>query len=53
MSQEPFFIQMSISHYGAMLKLNLDDEDRATLTRLLVDAERRLVIATTESDTEA
>jgi hypothetical protein len=39
---EEVFIQRCISQYGAMLKLELNDEDRAILNLLLVDAEQRL-----------
>jgi hypothetical protein len=42
MAEEPIFIQMDISHYGAMLKLKVDEEDRATVTRLHAEAERKL-----------
>jgi hypothetical protein len=45
-TEEPIIIQMNISHYGAMLKLNLDDENRSILERLLAEAEQNLVLAT-------
>ena len=45
MAEDPIFLQMGISHYGAMLKLNLDEEDRATVTRLLAEAEIELTKA--------
>ena len=45
MSEDPIFIRMSISHYGAMLKLKLDVEDRATVIGLREEAERRLTKA--------
>ena len=45
MTEEIIFIQRRISHYGAMLKLDLDDENRATLNRLLEEDERRLECA--------
>jgi len=37
---------MRIAHYGAMLKLNLGDENRATIRRLLAEAEKNLVAVT-------
>jgi two-component system chemotaxis response regulator CheB len=46
MTEEPIFIRRRISHYGAMSKLDLDDENRATIQRLLGEAERKLEIAT-------
>jgi chemotaxis response regulator CheB len=45
MTEDSFFIERRISHYGAMLKLSLDEEDRANLTRLLVEAEQNLMKA--------
>jgi two-component system chemotaxis response regulator CheB len=46
MEEDPFFIQRRISHYGSMLKLDLDEEDRAGLTRLLAESEQKLFKAT-------
>ena len=46
MDEDRFFIQRRISHYGAMLKLDLDDEDRAGLTQLLAESERKLMQTT-------
>jgi hypothetical protein len=48
--EDPIFIKMSISHYGAMLKLDLDEQDRAVLTRLLAEAEQKLKAAPARSD---
>jgi hypothetical protein len=48
MTEEPIIIRMSIAHYGAMLKLNLGDEQRSVLTRLLAEANEHLVLATAE-----
>ena len=45
MCEEPIFIEHRISHYGAMLKLDLNSEDRALLDRLLARAERKLTAA--------
>ena len=45
MNEETIFIERRILHYGAMLKLTLADEDRATLTRLLTEAEQKLMNA--------
>jgi hypothetical protein len=42
MAEEPIFIRMNISYYGAMLKLKMDEEDRATVTRLQAEAEQKL-----------
>jgi hypothetical protein len=39
---EEVFIHKCISRYGAMLRLELNDEDRAIVNLLLVDAEQRL-----------
>jgi hypothetical protein len=41
-SEETIFIERRISHYGAMLKLTLEAEDRVKLIRMLVDAEWKL-----------
>ena len=46
MMEEPIFIRGCISHYCAMLKLDLDQENRATILRLLAAAERKLEAAT-------
>src|ERR1022692_3068082 len=46
MTEEPIFIRRRISHYGAMSKLDLDDEDRVTIVRLLAEAEKKLELAT-------
>jgi two-component system, chemotaxis family, protein-glutamate methylesterase/glutaminase len=44
MTEERIFIQRRISHYGAMLKLALDDENRTTVTRLLAETEEQLEV---------
>jgi two-component system chemotaxis response regulator CheB len=46
MTEEPIFIRRCISHYRAMSKLDLNDENRATIGRLLVETERKLEVAT-------
>jgi two-component system chemotaxis response regulator CheB len=46
MTEEPIFIRRRISHYDAMSKLDLDDEDRVTIVRLLAEAEKKLELAT-------
>ena len=46
MTEETIFIRRRISHYGAMLKLDLDDENRSTVQGLLGEAERSLAVAT-------
>jgi hypothetical protein len=33
MTEEPIIIQMTIAHYGAMLKLDLDDNRRSMVER--------------------
>src|ERR1039457_742531 len=45
MTEEPIFIQRRISHFGAMLKLDLDNENRAMAARLLTAAVRELEAA--------
>ena len=45
-AEEPIFIRRRISHYNAMAKLDLDEENRATIRRLLAKAERKLEVAT-------
>ena len=46
MIEDPIFIQRDISHFGAMLKLHMGDESRATLERLLTEAKKKLLEAT-------
>lgn len=46
MAEDPIFIQRRISHYGAMLKLDLDAKDRERVSRLLTESEQRLMRAT-------
>jgi hypothetical protein len=48
MTEEPVIIQMTIAHYGAMLKLDLDDKKRSMVERLLAEAEEHLVLALLE-----
>ena len=43
MNEESIFIRHRISHLGAMLRLHLDAEDRSTVTRLLSEAEQKLL----------
>ena len=43
MTEEAIFIQRRISHYGAMLKPELNDEHRAKLDRLLRKDVRKLM----------
>lgn len=45
MTEEPIIIEMNISHYGAMLKLDLDNKDRSIVEQLLAQAEANLVLA--------
>jgi hypothetical protein len=37
---------MNIAHYGAMLALDLDDNERSVVSRLLAEARENLVLAT-------
>jgi hypothetical protein len=37
---------MNISHYGALLRLDLDDDERSIVKRLLAEAKESLVLAT-------
>jgi hypothetical protein len=50
MTEEPIIIQMIISHYSAMLKLNLDDEKRSFVNRLIAEAEEHLALAILERE---
>lgn len=50
MTEEPVIIQMTIAHYRAMLKLDLDDKRRSTVARLLAEAEEHLVLALLEGE---
>jgi hypothetical protein len=50
MTEEPIILQMTIAHYGAMLKLDLDDNRRSMVERLLAEAEEHLVLALLERE---
>jgi rubrerythrin len=50
MTEEPVIIQMNISHYSAMLKLNLDDETRSVVNRLIAEAREHLALAILERE---
>jgi hypothetical protein len=45
MMEDPAIIQMNIARYQAMLKRELDFEERSIVQRLLADAEANLVLA--------
>ena len=45
MTEEPVIIQMNVARYGAMLKLDLDDEKRSVVKRLLSEAKVNLMLA--------
>jgi hypothetical protein len=45
MTEETIFIQRRISHYVAMLKLDLNDKKRAKLNRLIKEDEQKLETA--------
>jgi len=42
MEENPYIIRMNISHYRELLKLDVDDVKRATVKRLLAEAEAAL-----------
>jgi hypothetical protein len=46
LTEEPVIIEMSIAHYGALLRLDLDDDKRSIVKRLLAEAKESLVLAT-------
>jgi two-component system chemotaxis response regulator CheB len=50
MTEEPIFIGMRISHYGAMSKLNLSEKHRAIIRQLLWDSERELESVTADDE---
>jgi hypothetical protein len=41
----PYAIRVNIAHYRAMLKLNMDDQKRAAIARLLAEAHEALTVA--------
>lgn len=45
MIEDPFIIRMNIAHYRTMLKLDMDEKKRATIARLLTQAEDELTQA--------
>ena len=45
MTEEPVIIQMHIAHYREILKLDLDNEKRSIVERLLAEAKRDLAVA--------
>jgi len=52
MERDPIILRMNIAHYLAMLRLNLDDEERSLLTRLLAGAREDLLRATNSNHAE-
>jgi len=50
--ERPHIISMNIEHYRALLRLDMDDEKRSTIKRLLAEAEAALVRATSKSNNE-
>jgi hypothetical protein len=48
MTEEPIIVRMNIAHYGEMLKLDLGDENRSVLERLLAEAKEHLMQAAAE-----
>lgn len=45
MTESPIIIEMNISHYRALLKLDIDDIKRSTIERMLAESEKALVLA--------
>jgi hypothetical protein len=45
-TEDPIIIKMNIAHYLAMLKLDMADENRLVIGRLLADARKDLALAT-------
>ena len=43
MEEDPTIVELNIAHYRALLKLDLVDEKRATITQLLANARKALV----------
>ena len=52
MLESPVIIQLNISHYRALLKLNMADDKRSTVKKLLAEAERELRLATDPKHTQ-
>lgn len=46
MLDDTFFIERNISHYEAMLKLQVSQQSRGLLMRLLAEAEHKLLVCT-------
>jgi hypothetical protein len=44
-NDERYIIKLNIAHYQAMLKLDIDDEKRSVIARLLAEAEDVLATA--------
>ncbi len=42
MTEDPIIIKMNIAHYLAMLKLDMADDNRMIIERLLADARKDL-----------
>ncbi len=42
---DPFIIEMNITHYRELLKLDIDDQKRSVVERLLAEVESNLVLA--------
>jgi hypothetical protein len=45
MTEEPVIIEMNIARYEPLLNLDLDNENRSLVNRLLADAKESLVLA--------
>jgi hypothetical protein len=50
-NDERFIINLNIAHYQAMLKLDIDDEKRSTVARLLAEAGERRILRTVVQST--
>lgn len=45
MTEDPFIIQMNIARYRELLELDVDEEKRSVVERLLAEAEQTLALA--------
>lgn len=50
MNEDPIILKLSISHYGALLKLDLVEEKRANIARLLESAKKELARTRAQND---
>jgi hypothetical protein len=45
MLEDPFAIRTNIAHYQALLRLEMDEQKRRTIQRLLAEAQQNLAAA--------